>query len=52
MEEEGEITFRNVSKLVTEKEACKFLKFVKHSKYNVIEQLNKMPARISLLSLL
>lgn len=37
---------------VTEKEAAEFLKFIKHSEYNVVEQLNRMPARISLLSLL
>ena len=36
---------------MTENEACKFLKFIKHSEYSIIEQLNKMPARISLLSL-
>ncbi|XP_017974513.1 PREDICTED: uncharacterized protein LOC108661585 [Theobroma cacao] len=37
---------------VTEKEATEFLKFIKHSEYNVVEQLNRFPARISLLSLL
>ena len=36
---------------MTKKEACEFLKFIKHSEYSVIEQLNKMPTRISLLSL-
>ena len=36
---------------MTEKEACEFLKFIKHSEYSVIEQLNKTPVRISLLSL-
>ena len=35
-----------------EKEACEFLKFVKYGEYNIVEQLNKMPARISMLSLL
>ena len=39
------------SKPVTEKKACEFLKFIKHSEYSVIKQLNKMPTRISLLSL-
>ena len=39
------------NKPVTEKEACEFLKFIKHSEYSVIEQLNKMFAMISLLSL-
>ncbi|XP_017979699.1 PREDICTED: uncharacterized protein LOC108662712 [Theobroma cacao] len=37
---------------VTEKEAGEFLKFIKHSEYSVVEQLTKMPARTSLLSLL
>ncbi|XP_017976417.1 PREDICTED: uncharacterized protein LOC108661933 [Theobroma cacao] len=37
---------------VTEKEAAEFLKFIKHSEYNVVEQLNRLPTRISLLSLL
>ena len=37
---------------VMKAEACEFLKFIKHSEYNVVEQLNKTPARISLLSLL
>ena len=39
------------SKPISEKEASEFLKFIKHSEYSVIEQLNKTPARISLLSL-
>ncbi|XP_022764236.1 uncharacterized protein LOC111309440 [Durio zibethinus] len=39
-------------KPVSEREVCEFLKLVKHSEYSVVEQLNKMPARISLLSLL
>ena len=30
---------------------CEFLKFIKHSEYSVIEQLNKTPTKISLLSL-
>ena len=38
-------------KPITEKQACEFLKFIKHSEYSVIEQLNKTPTRISLLSL-
>ena len=42
---------KGTSKPVTEKEAYEFLKFIKHSKYSVIEQLNKMPVRISLQSL-
>ena len=42
---------KGTSKPVTEKKACEFLKFIKHSEYSVIEQLKKMPVRISLLSL-
>ena len=42
---------KSSSKPITEKEASEFLKFIKHTEYNVIEQLNKTPARISLLSL-
>ncbi|XP_017984304.1 PREDICTED: uncharacterized protein LOC108663599 [Theobroma cacao] len=41
-----------VKRLVTKKEAGEFLKFIKHSEYSVVEQLTRMPARISLLSLL
>ncbi|XP_017984317.1 PREDICTED: uncharacterized protein LOC108663613 [Theobroma cacao] len=41
-----------VKRLVTEKEAGEFLKFIKHSEYSVVEQLTRMPACISLLSLL
>ena len=37
---------------MTEVEAHEFLKFIKHNEYNMVEQLNKTPARISLLSLL
>ena len=37
---------------VTEKEAKKFLKFIKHSEYNIVEQLHKLPAKISLLALM
>ena len=39
------------NKPITEKEASEFLKFIKHNEYSVIEQLNKTPTRISLLSL-
>ena len=41
-----------VEKIVTEEEACEFLKLIKQSEYSVVEQLKKLPARISLLSLL
>ena len=44
-------SLEGTSKFVTEKKACEFLKFIKHSEYSVIEQLNKTPTRISLLSL-
>ncbi|XP_027182027.1 uncharacterized protein LOC113780423 [Coffea eugenioides] len=38
--------------VVTENEAWDFLKRLKRSEYNVVEQLNKMPAQISILDLL
>ncbi|KAK8683846.1 hypothetical protein V6N13_039892 [Hibiscus sabdariffa] len=37
---------------VKESEAKEFLKILKHSEFNVVEQLNRLPARISMLSLL
>ena len=37
---------------VTEKEAEEFLKFIKHSEYSIVEQLHKLPAKISLLALM
>ena len=37
---------------VTKKEASKFLKFIKHSEYSVVQQFNKVLACISLLALL
>ena len=37
---------------VTEKEAEEFLKFIKHSEYNIVEQLHKLPTKISLLALM
>ncbi|XP_019447293.1 PREDICTED: uncharacterized protein LOC109350516 [Lupinus angustifolius] len=37
---------------VSNEEACEFLRFIKQSEYKVVDQLNKTPARISLLSLL
>ncbi|XP_019430121.1 PREDICTED: uncharacterized protein LOC109337570, partial [Lupinus angustifolius] len=37
---------------ISNDEACEFLKFIKQSEYRVVDQLNKTPARISLLSLL
>ena len=50
-EKKDKEAFEGTSKPVTEKEVCEFLKFIKHNEYNVIEQLNKTPTRISLLSL-
>ncbi|XP_052876264.1 uncharacterized protein LOC128282123 [Gossypium arboreum] len=55
VEQEKEKTTRPespVNEPVTEKEAKEFLKFLKHSKYSVVEQLHKQPARISVLTLL
>ena len=37
---------------VTEKEAEEFLKFIKHSEYNIVELLHKLLAKISLLVLM
>jgi hypothetical protein len=39
-------------KPVTEEKTNEFLKLMKHSEYNVVEQLKKFLARISLLSLI
>ena len=50
-EKKDKKALESTSKPVTEKKTCEFLKFIKHSEYSVIEQLNKTPARISLLSL-
>ena len=41
-----------INEPIIEKEASKFLKFIKHSEYSVVEQLNKLPTHISLLALL
>ncbi|KAA3484402.1 Gag-pro-like protein [Gossypium australe] len=43
---------QEIKRPVNEDEAHEFLKFIKHSEYNIVEQLNKQPARISVLSLL
>ncbi|KAK5835972.1 hypothetical protein PVK06_011703 [Gossypium arboreum] len=43
---------QEAKKPMDEEEAQEFLKFIKHSEYNVVEQLSKQPARISILSLL
>ncbi|XP_052735536.1 uncharacterized protein LOC128197521 [Vigna angularis] len=47
-----EIPHKEEKKEVSEEEACEFLKFIQQSEYKVVEQLNRMPARISLLDLL
>jgi len=39
-------------KEITDEEACEFLKFIQQSEYKVVDQLNRMPARVSLLELL
>ncbi|XP_027905771.1 uncharacterized protein LOC114165323 [Vigna unguiculata] len=39
-------------KEISNEEAGEFLKFIQQSEYKVVEQLNRMPARISLLDLL
>ena len=41
-----------INEPVTEKEANEFLKFIKHSEYSIVEQLHKLPAKISLLALM
>ena len=41
-----------INESVTELEADEFLKFIKHSKYSIVEQLHKLPTKISLLSLM
>ena len=41
-----------MNELVIEMEANEFLKFIKHSEYSIVEQLHKLPAKISLLSLM
>ncbi|XP_040940227.1 uncharacterized protein [Gossypium hirsutum] len=43
---------QKIKRSVNEKEVHEFLKFIKHSEYNVVEQLSKQLARISVLSLL
>ncbi|XP_040963953.1 uncharacterized protein [Gossypium hirsutum] len=43
---------RKIVEPVKEEEAVEFLKFLKHSEYNVVEQLHKQSARISVLALL
>ncbi|XP_040945825.1 uncharacterized protein [Gossypium hirsutum] len=42
----------SINELVKEEEVVEFFKFLKHSEYNVVKQLHKQPARISVLTLL
>ena len=42
----------SINEPVTELEADEFLKFLKHSEYSIVEQLHKLPAKISLLALM
>ena len=42
----------SINEPVTEMEADEFLKFIKHSEYSIVEQLHKLPAKISLLALI
>ena len=42
----------SMNESVTEKEVEEFLKFIKHSEYNIVEQLHKLPAKISPLDLM
>ena len=51
-QKEPEVTPDVIKEPITEKKASKFLKFIKHSEYSVVEQLNKLLAHISLLGLL
>ena len=41
-----------INEPVIEKDTSEFMKFIKHSEYSVVEQLNKLQARIFLLTLL
>ena len=41
-----------INEPVIEEEANEFLKFIKHSEYSIVEQLHKLPAKISLLALM
>jgi len=36
-------------KEITNEEACELLKFIQQSEYKVVDQLNQMPTRISLI---
>ena len=42
----------SINEPIIEEEANEFLKFIKHSEYSIVEQLHKLPAKISLLALM
>ena len=48
---EFETSLDLINEPIIENEAFEFLKFIKHSENSVMEQLNKLPVRISLLAL-
>ena len=41
-----------INEPVIEKETDEFLKFIKHNEYSIVEQLHKLPAKISVLKVL
>ena len=41
-----------MNELVFEIEANEFLKFIKHTEYSIVDQVHKLPAKISLMALL
>ena len=43
---------KSLNELASEAKANEFLKFIKHSEYIIVDQLHKLPAKISLLSLM
>ncbi|XP_027337245.1 uncharacterized protein LOC113850932 [Abrus precatorius] len=51
-EDADEKKMPEMKKAVSNEEACEFLKFIRQSEYQVVEQLNRTPAKIFLLSLL
>ncbi|KAF1865946.1 hypothetical protein Lal_00041727 [Lupinus albus] len=47
-----ELFLEKMEREVSEEEACEFLRFLKQSEYQVIDQLSRTPTNVSLLSLL
>ena len=41
-----------INEPITEVEANEFLKFIKYSEYSIVEQLHKLPTKITLLALM